>query len=254
MPTGLAGQAAAETMIAVVAALPRELLGLSKELGTGAPVSAGGLWRAEAPHVVLVTAGMGAARVAVAVQAALAAGGVELLVSAGLAGSCEARMEPGFVAEATEVVDTLTGERYKTDVKVGSLVDPRYGTRTDIAKGIVLATSAEIATVAEKTRLSQSYGASLVDMEAATVARLARAHGVRFRAVKGISDGPEFELGGLGKFAGKQGEFLTIQFALHTMLRPATWGKAIELGKWSNLALTGLRGRLRQLLVEESVR
>ena len=240
--------------VAIVAALPRELLGLAKEPGLGKPLKAEGLWRAEAPHVVLVTAGMGPDRVALAVQAALKTGGVDLLVSAGLAGSCEALLEPGVVAEATEVVDTRTGERYRTDAESASIVNPRDGSRKDVAKGIVLATGAEIATVAEKARLRQTYGASMVDMEAATVARLARAHGVRFRAVKGISDGPEFELGGLGQFTGKRGEFRTARFALHTALRPWTWGKAIELGKGSNLALGGLRGKLRQVLAEESVR
>jgi adenosylhomocysteine nucleosidase len=240
--------------VAIVAALSRELLGLVKEPGFGSPLKANGLWRAEAPHAVLVTAGMGAERVSLAVEAALASGDVDLLVSAGLAGACEALLEPGCVAEATEVVDTRTGERYRTDATVGVLVDPTDGSRKEVAKGIVLATAPQIVTVAEKTRLRQTYGASMVDMEAATVARLARAYGIRFRAVKGISDGPEFELGGLEKFTGKNGEFLTVRFALHTMLRPGTWGKAMELGKWSNLALGGLRGKLREILAEESLR
>jgi adenosylhomocysteine nucleosidase len=253
VPSGEAGEGIV-AKVAIVAALPRELLGLAKESGAGAPVKASGLWRAEAPHTVLVTAGMGAERVTLAVEAALASGGVDLLVSAGLAGACEALLEPGFVAEATEVVDTRTGERYRTDATTGVLVDPRSGSRKELAKGIVLATATQIVTVAEKARLRQAYGASMVDMEAATVARLARAHGIRFRAVKGISDGPEFDLGGLSRFTGKHGEFLTLRFALHTALRPWTWKKAMELGKWSNLALGGLRGKLRQILAEESVR
>lgn len=240
--------------VAIVAALSRELLGLVKEPGFGNPVRAGGLWRAEAPHTVLVTAGMGAERVTLAVEAALASGDVDLLVSAGLAGACEAMLEPGLVAEATEVVDARTGERYRTDATAGVLVDPRYGSRKEVAKGIVLATAPQIVTVAEKTRLRLTYGASMVDMEAATVARLARAHGVRFRAVKGISDGHEFELGELSKFTGKRGEFLTARFAVHTMFRPWTWSKAMQLGKWSNLALGGLRGKLRQIIAEESLR
>ena len=240
--------------VAIVAALSRELLGLAKEPGFGNPLKTNGLWRAEAQHMVLVTAGMGAERVTLAVEAALASGGVNLLVSAGLAGACESLLEPGCVVEATEVVDTRTGERYRTDAKVGVIVDPRSGSRQEIAKGIVLATAPQIATAAEKARLRQTYGASMVDMEAATVARLARAHGVRFRAVKGISDGPEFELGGLSRFTGKHGEFLTVRFALHTALRPWTWSKAMELGKSSNLALGGLRGKLRQILAEESAR
>jgi len=239
--------------VAIVAALPRELLGFAKESHAGKPIQADGLWRAETPRVVLATAGMGAERVTLAVQSALASGDIDLLVSAGLAGSCEARLAPGLVAEATEVVDTRTGERYGTDAPAGALYAPGNGTRKELPS-VVLATGSEIATVSEKGRLFQAYSASLVDMEAATVARLARANGIRFRAIKGISDGPEFELGGLGKFTGKHGEFLTARFALHTALRPATWGKAMALGKASNLALRGLRSVLHQLLAEESAR
>lgn len=253
MPSGQAREAIV-AKVAIIAALPRELLGFAKDSGARTPIKASGLWRAEASHVVLIAAGMGAERVTLAVEAALASGGVELLVSAGLAGACEALLEPGSVAEATEVVDTRTGERYRTDPKAGVVVDPSYGSRKELAKGIVLATAPQIVTVAEKARLHQTYGASMVDMEAATVARLARAHGIRFRAVKGISDGPEFELSGLSRFTGKHGEFLTVRFGLYIALRPWTWKRAMELGKWSNLALAGLRGNLRQILAEETVR
>jgi adenosylhomocysteine nucleosidase len=253
MPSGQAREAIV-AKVAIIAALPRELLEFAKDSGAGTPIKASGLWRAEASHVVLVTAGMGAERVTLAVEAALASGGVDLLVSAGLAGACEAWLEPGSVAEATEVVDTRTGERHRTDATGAVLVDPKYSPRKGLSKGIVLATAPQIVTVAEKARLRQTYGASMVDMEAATVARLARAHGIRFRAVKGISDGPEFELGGLSRFTGKHGEFLTLRFALHTALRPGTWKKAMELGRWSNLALAGLQGNLRQILAAESVR
>jgi adenosylhomocysteine nucleosidase len=143
-------------------------------------------------------------------------------------------LEPGSVAEAGCVVDAQTGERYGSE-------------------GLLLATTASIASVAEKARLAASYGAAMVDMEAATVARLARAHGLGFRAVKGISDAHDFELEGLSKFAGPRGTFRTGAFALHTMLRPGTWGKAMELGKNSKRALVSLTERLEEILREDSL-
>jgi adenosylhomocysteine nucleosidase len=113
---------------------------------------------------------------------------------------------------------------------------------------MTLATTSTIASVKEKRRLLATYGALMVDMEAATVARLARAHGLGFRAIKGISDGPEFELEALGRFEGKQGSFRTGAFALHTALRPWEWEKAIELGRGSGRALKGLEMVLRGII------
>lgn len=220
--------------VAIVAALPRELAHVLSAAQADRSLKAQGVWRVTTDAAVLVAAGMGAQRVTLAVEAALAAGDVALLVSAGLAGSCDARAQPGAVLSASQVVDAQTGERY----------------RSADGSGVLLATSPGIATVAEKARLAQTYGASMVDMEAATVARLARAHGLRFRAIKGISDGPEFELAGLSAFTGPRGDFRTAAFALHTMLRPWTWGKAIELGRGSNTALRALHDALRQVIAE----
>ena len=85
-------------------------------------------------------------------------------------------------------------------------------------------------------------------MEAATVARLARAHGLRFRAIKGISDAHDFELASLARFEGKHGMFRTASFALHTALRPHHWRKSMVLGRGSAQALAGLESELRRLI------
>ncbi len=126
------------------------------------------------------------------------------------------------------MVDAQTGERFAT-------------ARPD---GPVLATAAAIASVTEKARLHSAYGAVAVDMEAATVGRLARAHGLAFRAVKGISDAHDFELASLDRFATKHGHFRTRAFALHTALRPHRWGKTMHLGRNSNRALAALTALL----------
>jgi adenosylhomocysteine nucleosidase len=88
----------------------------------------------------------------------------------------------------------------------------------------------------------------MVDMEAATVARLAQAKGAGFRAIKGVSDGYDFELNSLGKFEGDRGSFRTGAFALYTAVRPWTWGRAIELGRGSARALAGLEEALRLVI------
>jgi adenosylhomocysteine nucleosidase len=239
--------------VAIIAALPREVLQLVWGLKPDRELKRRGVTLFRMPNAVVAMAGMGAERVTLAVEAALARFHAGMLVSAGLAGACDPWLQPGWAAEATTVVDAGTGERYATDASKGSALDPRLGTRPT-RDSLLLVTQPAIASVAEKARLHRAYGAAMVDMEAATVARLARAHGLAFRAIKGISDAHGFELEGLGQFVGDRGEFRTAAFALHTALRPWTWRKAMELGQGSNVALGALTARLRQVIAGDEIR
>ncbi len=223
------------TRIVVLAALPREVRGLVRGSAPDGPLLARGIHLHRVGEAVVVAAGMGAQRVSLAFEAALAYGPMRVAISAGLAGSCQALLHAGTVAEAGMVVDARTGERFST-------ANPDRNT--------VLATTAAIASVGEKTRLAAAYGAAMVDMEAATVARLAQAHGVSFRAIRGISDAHDFELASLSRFEGKQGQFRTAAFALHTALRPHHWRHAAKLGRESHQALSALQARLREILNE----
>ncbi len=189
------------------------------------------------PSLVVVAGGMGAARAALAFEAALAFGPVNEVFSVGLAGACTSALAAGVVAEAALVIDPRTGERF------GAVHD---------GSGQTLVSVETIAGVHEKARLAAAYGAGLVDMEAATVARLAQAHGVAFRAIKGISDPHDFELLSLGRFAGPHGSFRTRSFALHTAVRPAHWRKAAQLGRDSNRALTALWARVHAITGQTS--
>jgi adenosylhomocysteine nucleosidase len=220
--------------IAIIVALPREIAALVRGVSADAALLQRGVHLYRLERAVVVAAGMGATRAAVAVEAAYAVAEVKMLISAGLAGSCSAELPAGSVAEASLVIDEKTGERFSLE-----------------AEGdFTLVTTDTIASVKEKARLAASYGASLVDMEAATVARLANARDVAFRAVKAISDAHDFELASLSRFAGKHGSFRTGAFALHTAMRPHHWGKAAKLGRESNRALAALHDALRTIILE----
>ena len=220
--------------IAIIAALPREIAGLVRGTEADSSLRTQGVWLYRVEGAVVVAAGMGAGRAAVAAETALAAADVRVLISTGLAGGCVAGVEAGSVMEAGVVVEVASRERFVA----GS------------GAGVTLATAGVIASVAEKARLAERFGAALVDMEAAAVARIALARGVGFRAVKGVSDGYEFELSALAKFEGERGSFRTGAFAAYTAVRPWTWGKAIELGRGSAKALAGLEGVLRGVVAE----
>ncbi len=218
--------------VAIIAALPREVAALVRGVKADPVLASKKIYLYELSHAVVVAAGMGRESVTLAVQAATERGAVAELISVGLAGACSPEVAAGQVIEAGEVVDVRTGERFRA---VGD------GTA-------IVASSDSIASVAEKARLHAAYRASAVDMEAATVARLAQAHGIPFRAIKAISDGHDFELAALAQFADDRGQFRTGAFALHTALRPGSWAKTVGLGRNSKRALVMLHERLGQIL------
>jgi adenosylhomocysteine nucleosidase len=208
--------------VGIIAALPREVSSLVNGWEQRRQLSESvALWtKGEA---VIACAGMGAARAKIAVQAAMEAMPVTDLISVGLAGACDPRLKVGEIVRAGVVVDEATGERFENS-----------------QFRQVLVSGDAIASVREKARLRAAYGADAVDMEAATVARLAKEHGLSFRAIKAISDGADFEVEGLARFATAEGQFREGAFALHAALRPWMWGKVIALGRNSTKAVSAL--------------
>jgi adenosylhomocysteine nucleosidase len=214
------------TRVAIIAALEREV----------APLVAEKRWQRDPkPHpkgvfvwttenAVLALAGMGGHRAALAVEAALATGPISEIISAGWAGACAPGAQVGSVARPLTVVDVRTGERFLCQNGDGS----------------VLATVASFATPAEKLRLHAAYGASVVEMEAATVARLAQAHGLPFSALKAVSDGADFELQGIERFHTADGQFREAAFALYAAFRPWLWRPVVKMAKGSKLAAGNL--------------
>jgi adenosylhomocysteine nucleosidase len=213
-------------VVGIIAALPREVAPLVKGWKTEKLPGNRIVYLRE--NVVVACAGMGPQQVALAVSAARALLAVTELISVGLAGACDPRLGVGEVVRPGVVVDRNTGERF---------LDERFDT--------VLVSTSAIMNVAEKERLRLAYDAAAVDMEAATVARLARAHGLKFRAIKVISDAADFEMGGLSEFATEDGQFREGAFAMHAALRPWMWRKLIGLGKNSGKAVKALNEALR---------
>lgn len=217
-------------MIAIVAALPREVAALVKGSRPDPALRRDGIFLYRLPRAVIVCAGMGSERATIAVRTALASGpSITRLISAGLAGGCDPATAVGSVIAAKTVIDTLSGARFESQSGTG-----------------ILATTHTIASIQEKRRLHESYGAAVVDMEAATVARMAGTHEIPFQAIKAISDAHDFELSSLSRFASAHGHFRTQAFALHTALRPRTWRHAMTLGAGSNRALTALTRHLQE--------
>jgi adenosylhomocysteine nucleosidase len=172
---------------------------------------------------VVAVAGIGASRVALAVEAATRIGEVREIVSIGVAGACCPNHPVGSIVLPSIVVNARTGERFTSASGEGVLVSVD-----------------QVASVPEKRRLFSTYQADLVDMEAATVARMAEARSLPFRAIKAVSDGPEFELSDTTAFATPDGQFREAAFALYAAVRPRLWRPLLELARNSKLAISNL--------------
>jgi adenosylhomocysteine nucleosidase len=215
---------------AIIAALPREVKQLVR--GWQEHRLPGKIVVYSNDLAVVACAGMGAARATLAVQAAVSLRpAVTTLISVGLAGACDPALRVGEIVRAGVVVDTQSGERF-----------------SDSQFQQVLVSAPSIASVGEKMRLLASYGASAVDMEAATVARIARAHDLGFHAVKAISDEATFELEELARFATHDGQFREAAFAAHAAVRPQMWAKLFQLAGNSKRAVEALTVELESQL------
>jgi len=214
---------------AIIAALPREVKHLVR--GWQEHRLPGRIVAYTKDVAVVVCAGMGAARAALAVQAALSLKPVTALLSVGLAGACDPSLRVGDIVRAGVVVDAGTGERFSNELFPQTLI-----------------TTSAIASVKEKQRLYASYQASAVDMEAATVARLAQAHEIPFRVIKAISDEASFEMRELALFATSDGQFREAAFAMHAAVRPQSWPKLFALAGNSKRAVEALTKELESQL------
>ena len=214
---------------AIIAALPREMKHLVRGWQEHRLPNKTVLYTND--FAVVACAGMGPARATLAVQAAMAMKPVTTLLSVGLAGACDPSLKIGDVVHAGVVVDTQSGERYTNSQ----------------FKQILVSTPA-IASIKEKQRLYESYRASAVDMEAATVARLAQACKLPFQAIKAISDDASFELQELTRFATHDGQFREAAFAAYSVAQPHLWSNLFRLAGNSKRAIQSLTAELESQL------
>ncbi len=216
--------------IGIIAALPGELKFLVHTLKKVPVVRGSGIemWRAERKgediEIVAVCAGMGAPAARRAFTAAEFGGSLDVVFSVGWAGALLDEFRPGEAYPVSEVIDAQTGERFH----VGAGGAPR------------LVTTAQVADAQDKRRLAATYGAGLVDMEAATVARLAQMRGIPFFCFKGVSDGVDANLPDLNPFIDFDGKLKLTAFLAHVAVRPQFWASLLRLGRKSSAAANSL--------------
>jgi len=223
----------AVTRTAIIAAMPGEL----KQLVRGwkrERVDGVDLWKHRDDNLyVAACAGAGQAAATRAFAAVERDAPVDLLFSFGLAGALRADLTAGTAYNAAGVIDARTGERFRCEAGAGEEW---------------LVTSPIVADSAEKRRLAVAYGAGLVDMEAAAIARLAQMRGIPFYCVKGVSDGLEAKLPDFNRFIGANGRFQLGAFVLFASLRPKYWSELIRMGENSRKASKEMAKAFREFL------
>lgn len=227
--------------IAVIAALPGELKALVRGWSRAAAAGRGvHLWERStgADTVVAVCAGMGAEAARRAFAAAEAGGRLDVVLSVGWAGALDATWVPRACGVMTEIVDARTGERFR------------------LAEGervLRLVTAARVVDAAEKVRLAKTYGAAMVDMEAAAVARLAEMRGTPMVCLKAISDGVGARLPDINPFIDAMGQMRMAAFLGYIALRPRYLLALMELGRNSTRAAGALAEAIERFLVHKDV-
>ncbi|MFZ0313761.1 MAG: nucleoside phosphorylase [Candidatus Korobacteraceae bacterium] len=175
------------------------------------------------PNAVMAIGGIGEKFARRAAEVAIDWAHPKLLLSAGIVGAISPKLKVGEVGRIREVIEVATGEIY-----------PASGDGD-----WVLATSQRVSGAAEKQQLFTKFGADVVDMEAAAVAQVARERGLRFAAIKSISDEAEFDMPPLDRFV-DQGKFDTRRFLVYVALHPRWWRTLGKIKKNSEIAAENL--------------
>jgi adenosylhomocysteine nucleosidase len=238
-------------VIALVGAVREELYGIRRRLSVRA-VNGQGRWRLiegvyRQREVVLLQTGMGKLNAEEAVRSLLAHYPVSVLVSLGFAGALAAELGVGDLVLCRE----LAGEEGNACASDSSLLHLAQkaaevaSLRLHTVRG---ATSGKLVTEPEAKRvLDAETRAQAVDMESYWIAKLAAERGVRFVAVRAISDTLKQHLPPLEKLL-NQGH---MRMARYFLTHPAQLLRLYLQARAAQRSLTRLCAALLPLLDEE---
>jgi|SRR5581483_4293402 len=220
--------------VAIVAAVRRELRPLLRSWAR-VDVRYGAVrytvYESRKLQAVAVCGGMGTAAARKATEALLSLGKPELLVSVGFAGALKPHWKAGDLFAPRFIVDSSGGSKYSAGGGTG-----------------VLLTSHDVHDASAKKMIAEAAEAEAVDMEGSAVADVALKHGVKFAALKAISDESQATLPPLGRFIRPNGRFSTIAFLAAAATRPEWWSSIWALAGNSSRASKALSRELESLL------
>ncbi len=225
----------ASKRIAIIAALEREIHSLVRSWMTRTIEHAGRRYQLfENGNASVVCGGIGAEASRRATEALIQQTRPGQILSVGFAGALDSTLHVGDVLTPQVMINLSDGARSENASGRGKLL-----------------TATTIANPEQKMGYAKAYGATAVDMEAASVAQAAQAHGIEFVAIKAISDEANFDMPSLDRFVSSEGQLKGAQFAFHIVLRPSLWKTAILLAKNSSIASRALCAAIAEHLEVE---
>lgn len=227
--------------IGIIAALPGELKPLVRRWQASVAKDGTRKWvhRANDSVSIAVCSGMGADAARRAFVEAESDGPLDMVLSAGWAGAVIPDLEGGEVRVLSHIVDAQTGEQFHLNNS-----QPQW----------TLVTTPHVADHAEKSRLRAAYpGATMIDMEAATVARLAQMRGIPVGCIKGVSDSASACLPDLNPFISARGQLRMIPFLAHLALRPRYWPSIAQLSRNSSKAAKAMAHVILKFMEEKNL-
>jgi len=228
--------------IGIIAALPDELKPLVRDWSASKLKDGTRVWIHAANKGdawIATCSGMGAEAARRAFAAAESDGPLDLVLSVGWAGAVYEGAKPGEALTPSIIIDAKTGEQFQL---------------TSGKRKLTVVTASQVADLNEKVRLRETYpGAVIVDMEAATVARLAQMRGIPMACIKGVSDGVGAELPDLNPFISPLGHLRLLPFLAYLAVRPRYWKAIAELNRNSNKAAQAMRNLILDFMEEKNV-
>ena len=199
----------------------------------------------ESRYAVVVCGGIGAEAARRAAEAVIVKYSPGVILSVGIAGALVPELHIGETVFPALVIDAQDGSRHETAIKNAPVAN------TPLGRAIIVS-SQQIASTAQKQQLAKSYGAQVVDMESAAVARAAVTHNLPFVAIKSISDEYNFELPEIRPFI-RGGQFQQRRFALHISVRPWLWLRIFRLARNTQMASENLCAWLRESVLTNTI-
>lgn len=216
---------ATDLTIAVVFALEREAAPFRR--------AARGL-----PHVSIHVSGVGRELAGAAAERATADSLPELLIAAGFCGALWPATRVGAVLSPAEVVDE-SGKRWVCDHRSGG--------------GRLLTSGTLVGDPADKRSLRTLYTADAVDMESAAVAEVCAARGVRFLAVRAVSDAADTALSPELVRLLSGGNVSVLRACGALLRKPRLLGEFLRLARDTRLAARNLADAIARLVEDETL-
>jgi adenosylhomocysteine nucleosidase len=179
-------------MLALVAAMKQEIMGLKRHMQIENAVSENGYKIFQGTlgdkEILLVQTGIGKERTEKALKVVLKNYHVTALISFGLAGGLSSELNVGDIVISSKLYSTdRQSFPYHSDTNLLSLA--LQNPRGDIVRMGKIVTTAQVASEPdEKRSLGLTYDADVVDMESYWIAKVADENKVPFLAIRGISD------------------------------------------------------------------